>query len=194
MTGTLIDAYEGIVCDLDGVVYRGRDAVPHAVEALDGARRAGVRIAYATNNASRPPQEVRGQLTDLGLDLAAEGKGDDQLGRTQLGKVLCDAQSLALLGLRSTLRSLAGAQPGAESSIAKLIGVDHSQDVWETAVGWLGADAMSQDPGERGQARSPLAMFLSSRCLSIAGGTTDVQLNIIGERLLGLPRDPEPGA
>ncbi|MGY1812502.1 hypothetical protein [Blastococcus sp. SYSU D00820] len=35
-------------------------------------------------------------------------------------------------------------------------------------------------------------MFLSSRCLSIAGGTTDVQLTIIGERLLGLPRDPEP--
>ncbi len=127
------------------------------------------------------------------IQLAAAGKGADQMGRTQLGKVLCDAQSLALLGLRTTLRSLAGAQPGAESSIAKLIGVDHSQEVWETAVGWLGAGSMSQDPGERGMERSPLAMFLSSRCLSIAGGTTDVQLNIIGERLLGLPRDPEPG-
>ena len=127
------------------------------------------------------------------LDLAAKGLGSDQLGRTSMGKVLCDAQSLALLGLRTTLRSLTGAQPGAESSIAKLVGVDHSQEVWETAVGWLGASAMSQDPGERGAVRSPLAMFLSSRCLSIAGGTTDVQLNIIGERLLGLPRDPEPG-
>lgn len=127
------------------------------------------------------------------LDLAARGYGADQLGRVDLGAVLCDAQSLALLGLRTTLRSLTGAQPGAESSIAKLIGVDHSQDVWETAVGWLGPAAMSEDPGERGALRSALAMFLSSRCLSIAGGTTDVQLNIIGERLLGLPRDPEPG-
>ena len=69
MTQRLIDAFDGIVCDLDGVVYRGRDAVPHAIAGLDGARRAGLRIAYATNNASRPPQEVRGQLSDLGLDL-----------------------------------------------------------------------------------------------------------------------------
>ena len=36
-------------------------------------------------------------------------------------------------------------------------------------------------------------MFLNSQCMSIAGGTTNVQLNIIGERILGLPRDPEPG-
>ena len=36
-------------------------------------------------------------------------------------------------------------------------------------------------------------MFLNTRALTIAGGTTDVQLNIIGERLLGLPRDPQPG-
>ena len=41
--------------------------------------------------------------------------------------------------------------------------------------------------------RSATQMFLNSQCLSIAGGTTNVQLNIIGERILGLPRDPEPG-
>src|SRR5690606_2606606 len=49
------------------------------------------------------------------------GPDDEQL--TTLGKVLCDAQSGGLMGLRTTLRSITGAQPGAESSIAKLCGV-----------------------------------------------------------------------
>ena len=66
---TLASAYEGIVCDLDGVVYKGSDAVPHAIEALSGARQAGLRIVYATNNASRPPREVADQLGSLGLTL-----------------------------------------------------------------------------------------------------------------------------
>ncbi|MDR7303902.1 acyl-CoA dehydrogenase [Haloactinomyces albus] len=107
---------------------------------------------------------------------------------TTLGGILCDAQSGGLFGLRSTIRSLSGQQPGAESSVAKLIGVEHVQQVWETAMDWAGAEALSGNP-ERHEATW---MFLNSRCMSIAGGTTDVQLNIIGERLLGLPRDPEP--
>ncbi|MGH3438673.1 MAG: acyl-CoA dehydrogenase [Sciscionella sp.] len=105
-----------------------------------------------------------------------------------LGGILCDAQSGGLFGLRTTLRSLSGQQPGAESSIAKLVGVEHSQQVWEAAVEWLGVEALHGNPS-RGD---PMWTFLNTRCLSIAGGTTDVQLNIIGERLLGLPRDPAP--
>jgi glycerol-1-phosphatase len=61
---TLVDAYEALVCDLDGVVYRGPAAVPHAVEAL---RSCGVRVLYATNNASRTPETVASHLTGLGL-------------------------------------------------------------------------------------------------------------------------------
>ncbi|MFA1550971.1 acyl-CoA dehydrogenase [Actinomadura chokoriensis] len=107
---------------------------------------------------------------------------------TTLGGILCDAQSSSLFGLRGTLRSLAGGQPGAESSIGKLIGVEHIQQVWETAMDWIGPEALS-GRGEGGM-QDPTWMFLNSRNMSIAGGTTDVQLNIIGERILGLPRDP----
>lgn len=107
----------------------------------------------------------------------------EQLAR--LGQILCDAQSGGLLGLRQTIRSLTGQQPGAESSIAKLVGVENIQQVWETCMEWQGPTSLTVDPDER----NATWWFLNSRCLSIAGGTTDVQLNIIGERILGLPRD-----
>lgn len=63
----LVDRYDAIVCDLDGVVYRGDPAVPHAVESLAAT---GVPIQFATNNASRPPREVADHLRRLGLDIA----------------------------------------------------------------------------------------------------------------------------
>ncbi|HEY7717172.1 MAG TPA: HAD-IIA family hydrolase [Pedococcus sp.] len=61
----LLQRYRGVVCDLDGVVYRGPLAVVHAVEAI---RAAQVPVLYATNNASRTPDEVAAHLRDLGLD------------------------------------------------------------------------------------------------------------------------------
>ncbi|WP_082589993.1 HAD-IIA family hydrolase [Phycicoccus sp. Soil748] len=61
---TLIERYSAVVCDLDGVVYRGPEAVDHAVSALSSL---SVPIVYATNNASRPPGEVAAHLTELGL-------------------------------------------------------------------------------------------------------------------------------
>jgi glycerol 3-phosphatase-2 len=65
--GSLIRGFDGIVCDLDGVVYRGKAAVPHAVESLSCAIAAGVHVVYATNNASRAPAEVGAHLDALGL-------------------------------------------------------------------------------------------------------------------------------
>ena len=62
--GSLVSRYSAVVCDLDGVVYRGPTAVPGAVEAL---RALDVPVLYATNNASRPPEEVADHLRDLGL-------------------------------------------------------------------------------------------------------------------------------
>lgn len=62
----LLDRYDAIICDLDGVVYRGEPAVPHAVHALGAA---GIPIQFATNNASRPPEAVGDHLRRLGLDI-----------------------------------------------------------------------------------------------------------------------------
>ena len=62
--GALAARYDAVVCDLDGVVYRGPVAIPYAVESLT---RLDVPVVYATNNASRAPEDVSAHLTSLGL-------------------------------------------------------------------------------------------------------------------------------
>jgi HAD superfamily hydrolase (TIGR01450 family) len=65
--GPLTRAYDAALLDLDGVVYVGPAAVPHAAEALAQARRVGMRLAFVTNNASRTPDAVAAHLTELGI-------------------------------------------------------------------------------------------------------------------------------
>jgi glycerol-1-phosphatase len=63
----LCAAYDLAMLDLDGVVYVGGEAVPGAADRIAQARAAGMRIAFITNNAARPPERVAEQLTDLGV-------------------------------------------------------------------------------------------------------------------------------
>jgi alkylation response protein AidB-like acyl-CoA dehydrogenase len=93
----------------------------------------------------------------------------------RLGALVCQGLAVSLVDHRATLRRLRGQDPGAESSVRKLIGVRHRQDVAELAFELLGDEALYE--------------FLLTRCLSIAGGTSQVLLNVIGERILGLPRE-----
>jgi glycerol 3-phosphatase-2 len=68
----LWDVYDVAMLDLDGVVYVGPEAVPGAPGHLAKAAAAGMRLAYVTNNASRPPDAVARHLRDLGVDVADE--------------------------------------------------------------------------------------------------------------------------
>ncbi len=107
----------------------------------------------------------------------------------RLGHLIAEAQSAALLGHRSTLRTLSGVDPGSGSSVRKLLGVEHEQRVQEMGMALYGANGAVLD----GKAQRWEEGFLSTRCLTIAGGTSEVQRNVIAERILGQPRDPEPG-
>ncbi len=109
---------------------------------------------------------------------------------TRLGHLIAEAQSIALLGHRSTLRTLSGVDPGSGSSVRKLLGVEHEQRVQEMGMALYGAEGAVLD----GKAQRWEEGFLSTRCLTIAGGTSEVQRNVIAERILGQPRDPEPAA
>jgi glycerol 3-phosphatase-2 len=70
-TDTLSAVHDIAMLDLDGVVYRGPDAVPGAAEALAGARERGLRLAYITNNASRTADQVAEKLVAMGLPVIA---------------------------------------------------------------------------------------------------------------------------
>ncbi|WP_375482916.1 HAD-IIA family hydrolase [uncultured Jatrophihabitans sp.] len=69
--GPLSTRYDVALLDLDGVVYVGPDAVPGAPQALRRAREEGMRLAFVTNNAARPPQAVAAHLTELGISAEA---------------------------------------------------------------------------------------------------------------------------
>ena len=109
------------------------------------------------------------------------GVSDDALVLDEFGKHVADGVVGNLLDLRTALRSLAGSGPGAESSVRKIVGVRHRQDIAEFGLELTGTGGVEFT--EQGR------KFLMVRCLSIAGGTEQVLLNVVGERILGLPRD-----
>ncbi|MFF4191173.1 acyl-CoA dehydrogenase [Nonomuraea sp. NPDC001831] len=111
----------------------------------------------------------------------------------EVARVVCEGHSINALSLRVTLKQLAGNEPGADASVRKLLSTSHAQHVSETAVGLLGAQAVVAADMKLGDAGYWNRAVLATRAMTIYGGTTEVQLNIIGERMLGLPRDPEPG-
>ncbi|GAA3100681.1 HAD-IIA family hydrolase [Streptosporangium carneum] len=108
-TQTLIDPYDTLLLDLDGVVYLGHDAVPGAPEALREAADRGVRLAYVTNNASRTPGAIAQHLSALG----APASPDDVVTSAQAAarlvaeRVEPGAAVLVVggMGLRSALRA-----------------------------------------------------------------------------------------
>lgn len=99
----------------------------------------------------------------------------------RVGRAVALATVCSLLGARTVLRTLAGRGPGAESSVAKLLGVRNRQDASELAVDLLGSRVLVESGEE-------VHEMLLTRCLSIAGGTTQVVRNVAAEQILGLPR------
>ena len=119
--------------------------------------------------------------------LEARGRADDRLALAEAGGLVATGHALSALGFRLTLAALAGADPsGSEAAVRKLLGVQHDQHVQEVGMAVAGLEALVTD----GDASAWSASFLFNRCLTIAGGTSDIQRNVIAERLLGLPRDP----
>jgi alkylation response protein AidB-like acyl-CoA dehydrogenase len=148
------------------------------------------RTTLANERVSLSADSAFGGALEAVLDrVAARPELQDPVTLDRLGHLLAEAQSLAQLGMRVTLRSVGGLQPGSESSVRKLLGAEFDQRVHEFGLDICGPEGAVTE----GDAAVSAYMVLQSKCMTIAGGTSEVQRNVIGERLLGLPRDPEPG-
>jgi 3-oxochol-4-en-24-oyl-CoA dehydrogenase len=114
----------------------------------------------------------------------AGSPGDDDAALVAVGELICRAQADVMLGVRATLARVSGTDPGAASSVRKLVGMHLRQDASELSLSLLGPSAALGDD----DATAALQRFLGTRALTIAGGTSEVLHNVIAERILGLPR------
>jgi alkylation response protein AidB-like acyl-CoA dehydrogenase len=112
----------------------------------------------------------------------------DQVAQHRAGQLIAEGHAAKVLNLRSTLLTLAGGDAMPSAAISKLLSMRTGQGYAEFAVASFGTDAAIGDPGELPGKWGEY--LLASRATTIYGGTSEVQLNIIAERLLGLPRDP----
>jgi 3-oxochol-4-en-24-oyl-CoA dehydrogenase len=126
------------------------------------------------------------------VDLVRERGGvDDPVPRDRVVRVHIESEVLRLIRLRTVSAMVQGREPGREASIRKVLADEHGQHVFGLAKDLTGAAGMLNDRGPLG---APADLwhhgFLFAPALTVGGGTGEVQRNIVGERVLGLPHDP----
>jgi len=130
------------------------------------------------------------------------GRNTDPLIRQRLAWCYSKVEIMRYIGMRTLTRFLSGEHPGADASIFKLYWSEYHRIVTELAVDILGADALhiegkfpssafsTDGPGAPNDSGSWIGTFLNARAGTIYAGTSQVQRNIIGEMVLGLPKEP----
>jgi alkylation response protein AidB-like acyl-CoA dehydrogenase len=149
----------------------------------------GWRVARTTLASERVAM-VRG--AGLGKDVerllaaaATRGRFADPMVIDQIGARLAEGLALSVMDDRQASAVARGGEAGKTAAVRKLLGVAHRQAVAETELSLHGAQGAAAD----GHAAGSVHEFLLTRCLSIAGGTTQILLSLVAERVLGLPRE-----
>jgi alkylation response protein AidB-like acyl-CoA dehydrogenase len=158
-------------------------------EVNDGWRAAVVmlrneRVAIGTMAAPRTSPLSHESLSGLAARL---GTGADPGLRRRLAELYVRERSVRLFGRLLREEAMAGRDPGARGSVAKLAGAELGTFASLVAADVLGPAAAASDSED---VRAVLNAMLSAPGSSVAGGTNEIQRNIIGERVLGLPKDP----
>jgi alkylation response protein AidB-like acyl-CoA dehydrogenase len=125
------------------------------------------------------------------------GREKDPLVRQHLAWAWTHVQIMRYQGLRTLSEVVARKEPGPASALNKLFWSEYAQRFAEVVIDIRGADSMVMPGGGTGGGRYEpdrwQRSFLGTRSVTIWGGTAQVQRNIVGERVLGLPKDPTPG-
>ncbi len=153
--------------------------------------------------AATTPVAFKGEIDRL-LQMAIErGVNDDPAIRQRLAWCYSKVEIMRYLGMRTLTKFLQGEHPGPDASIFKLYWSEYHQKVTELAVDILGADALhwegqlpsssfsTDSKGAANSSGSWVGTFLNARAGTIYAGTSQVQSNIIGEMVLGLPKEPK---
>ncbi len=135
-------------------------------------------------------ESLLAQLIGLAKTCAINGRParEDPVVRQQIAALACEAAAKKYNGLRSLTKRLKGQMPGAEASISKLVSSELSQRMFKYATQLLGPYALLERDSPFARDGDWLRRILGSEALTIAGGTSAVQKNMIGERILGLPK------
>ena len=151
----------------------------------EGWRVAMTTLAYERGTVAKLHMGLRakvGRLLELARDTPGRNNASaaaDPVIRQKLARVYLEAELLKLISDRAISAELHGRAMGPEGSIAKLVWSEAEQHLTEVASDVLGPDALS---GSWARDR------VYSRALTIAGGTTQVNKNILAQRILGMPR------
>jgi alkylation response protein AidB-like acyl-CoA dehydrogenase len=145
----------------------------------EGWRVAMTTLAYERGTVANLHLGLRKKIADLLETAKGTPAGRDPVVRQALARVYLEGELLKLLSQRAISGTLHGREMGPESSIAKLVWSEAEQHLGEVAGDVLGPDS---NTGRWGRDR------VAMRSFTIAGGTTQVNKNIIAQRVLGLPR------
>ncbi len=152
------------------------------------------------------PLMFRTELDRLVALARERGLTDDPLVRQRLAWCHSKVEIMKWLGMRTLTRFLGGATPGPESGSFKLYWSEYHKLVTELSLDLIGADAMvpagkgpssafqTDDPGAPNSSASWVGTFLNARAGTIYAGSSQIQRNILGELVLGLPKEPRVGA
>jgi alkylation response protein AidB-like acyl-CoA dehydrogenase len=118
---------------------------------------------------------------------------DDPLVRQDLAWAYCQVELMRYSGLRLLATLAAKREPGPEASVNKLFWSEYHKRFGNVAINLVGAQGMIRPEGAGYRTDHWQQVFLGSRAGTIFSGTSEIQRNIIGERALGLPKEPAVG-
>jgi alkylation response protein AidB-like acyl-CoA dehydrogenase len=118
------------------------------------------------------------------------GRNDDPVVRQELAKAYTKTELMRYAGLRTLSEVVARKEPGPGASINKMFWSEYARDLGEWTMNLRGAHSLIRPDGDGYALDRWQSEFLGSRSGTIWGGTAQVQRNIVGERVLGLPKEP----